>query len=105
MQQEGYKMHKWNSDGFPAVITLFSAPNYCGSYQNKAAVMILKNNGINLKCYGDSEAPYQLVDEINVFCWSIPFLAESVTSMLLLLLSKSKNYDIHEEKDSDEKME
>lgn len=67
--------------------------------------MIIKNNGIKIKCYGDSVAPYQLADEINVFCWSIPFLAESVTSMLLLLLSKSTNDDILEEKDSDEKME
>lgn len=64
--------------------------------------MIIKNNGIKIKCYGDSVAPYQLADEINVFCWSIPFLAESVTSMLLLLLSKSTNDDILEE---DEKME
>jgi serine/threonine-protein phosphatase 2B catalytic subunit len=28
---------------FPLVITVFSAPNYCGSYQNKAAIAISSN--------------------------------------------------------------
>jgi len=33
VQADGYKMHKWGSkDSFPYVITIFSAPNYCGSY-------------------------------------------------------------------------
>jgi len=31
-------MHKWNGDSdFPAVITIFSAPNYCDVYNNKGA--------------------------------------------------------------------
>jgi len=31
-------MHKWNGDeDFPAVITIFSAPNYCDVYNNKGA--------------------------------------------------------------------
>ena len=37
-QIEGYKMHKWNGEqDFPAVITIFSAPNYCDVYNNKGA--------------------------------------------------------------------
>ena len=39
-QLDGYKMHKWNeTDDFPLVITIFSAPNYCDSYNNKGAVI------------------------------------------------------------------
>ena len=39
-QLEGYKMHKWNGDKqFPAVITIFSAANYCDAYKNKGAVI------------------------------------------------------------------
>ena len=31
-------MHKWNGEqDFPAVITIFSAPNYCDVYNNKGA--------------------------------------------------------------------
>ena len=37
---EGFKMHKWNGDGqFPAVITIFSAANYCDAYNNKGAII------------------------------------------------------------------
>jgi len=44
VQLEGYKMHKWNgSANFPPVITVFSAPNYCGSYSNQAAVLVFKD--------------------------------------------------------------
>ena len=33
-------MHKWSgADKFPAVITIFSAPNYCDFYNNKGAVI------------------------------------------------------------------
>ncbi len=35
-----YKMHATNSKtGFPTVITIFSAPNYCDCYNNKAALL------------------------------------------------------------------
>jgi len=35
-QDAGYKMHrKVDKTGFPSVITLFSAPNYLGSYGNR----------------------------------------------------------------------
>lgn len=50
VQVDGFKMHRWGSkDSFPYVITIFSAPNYCGSYNNKAAVLLLKNNNLQLK--------------------------------------------------------
>ena len=33
-------MHRANErSGFPTVITIFSAPNYCDAYNNKAAVL------------------------------------------------------------------
>jgi serine/threonine-protein phosphatase 2B catalytic subunit len=33
-------MHKWKGEtSFPVVITIFSAPNYCDIYNNKAAVI------------------------------------------------------------------
>jgi len=39
-QLDGYKMSRWNGDTkFPAVITIFSAPNYCDVYKNKGAVI------------------------------------------------------------------
>jgi len=39
-QAEGFKMYKWlGGDKFPAVITIFSAPNYCDFYNNMGAVI------------------------------------------------------------------
>ena len=43
---EGYKMHMWGDKSvktlsFPSVVTIFSAPNYCGTYDNKGAYFIL----------------------------------------------------------------
>ncbi len=36
-------MHRWDGpSSFPYVITLFSAPNYCDYYSNKASVLILE---------------------------------------------------------------
>jgi len=41
----GYKLHQWNGPAeFPAVITIFSAPNYCDVYNNKAAVLRFEVN-------------------------------------------------------------
>ena len=38
-------MHKWGgSAAFPPVMTVFSAPNYCGTYNNKGAVILLEND-------------------------------------------------------------
>ena len=41
-QSNGYKMYHWGGKKqFPTVITIFSAPNYCDFYNNKAAVIRL----------------------------------------------------------------
>ena len=45
VQVDGYKMHRWGGhQAFPSVITVFSAPNYCGEYHNKGAVILIEND-------------------------------------------------------------
>ena len=40
VKQDGYEMHMWDGvDSFPLVITVFSAPNYCNSYQHSLLFM------------------------------------------------------------------
>jgi serine/threonine-protein phosphatase 2B catalytic subunit len=70
------------------VITIFSAPNYCGYYENKASVLIIDRGNLSLKQYEETEPPYRLPDNMDVFSWSVPFLAEKVTNMLFNLLKK-----------------
>ena len=87
VQIDGYKMHRWDGESsFPYVVTIFSAPNYCDYYSNKAAVLILKDEKISIKQYDQSEHPYFLPDQIDVFTWSLPFLADKVITMLQSLL-------------------
>jgi len=83
-QLDGYKMHKWKGNKeFPPVITIFSAANYCDSYNNKGAVIMFENNSLNVQQYKCSEHPYHLPDFMNAISWSIPFLCEKVTEMMV----------------------
>ncbi len=82
-------MHRWDGpQSFPYVITIFSAPNYCGYYENKASVLIIDKGNLSLKQYEESEPPYRLPDNMDVFSWSVPFLAEKVTNMLYNIVKK-----------------
>jgi len=90
-------MHKWGSkDSFPYVITIFSAPNYCGSYNNKAAVLILKQNNLQLKQYQEFEAPYRLPDNLNLISWSMPFLVEKMVAMFYQMLKMCSKAELAE---------
>lgn len=51
---EGFKRYAWgaskNAD-FPSIITIFSAPNYCGVYGNKGAILRVEKNTYKIKQY------------------------------------------------------
>jgi len=86
-QDAGYKMHRRNDKtGFPSVITLFSAPNYLDSYNNKAAILRYENNVINIRQFNCNPHPYFLPGFMNVFAWSLPFVAEKLGDLLLAFL-------------------
>jgi serine/threonine-protein phosphatase 2B catalytic subunit len=88
-------MHRWDGpQSFPYVITIFSAPNYCGYYDNKASVLIIDKGNLSLKQYEETEPPYQLPDNLDVFSWSVPFLAEKVTNMLYNIVKKGGEDDV-----------
>ena len=86
-QLEGYKMHTWNgNEQFPVVITIFSAPNYCDVYNNKGAIIQFQNNGLNILKFSFTGHPYMLPNFMDVFSWSVPFVAEKVVEMLINVL-------------------
>jgi len=98
-QLEGYKMHKTNeATGFPSVITIFSAPNYCDVYGNKGAILKFNHNTMNILQFHVSAHPYHLPNFMNVFTWSLPFMAEKVSEMLYFILQPLEN---EEDKDAD----
>jgi len=86
-QLEGYKMHTLNpATNFPAVITIFSAPNYCDVYNNKGALLKFVKNTLNILQFNCSPHPYHLPNFMDVFAWSMPFVIEKVTEMLFRVL-------------------
>jgi len=89
-QLEGYKMHRKDPvSGFPIVITIFSAPNYCDVYNNKGAILKFDNSTLNILQFNCSPHPYHLPNFMDVFQWSMPFVIEKVTEMLYYILQPS----------------
>merc|ERR1712187_1035810 len=89
-QLEGYKMHKTNpSTGFPAVITVFSAPNYCDCYNNKGAVLKFNNSTLNILQFNCSPHPYHLPNFMDICACSVPFVIEKGLDMLSNILQPS----------------
>ena len=83
-------MHRWGgAQAFPSVITVFSAPNYCGSYKNKGAVILIENDKMNIKQYKDVDQPFNLPNGLDRFSLSLPFLADKIGEMMDHLLKKN----------------
>ena len=58
--QKLVRSHKCKSEGYEIlgdIITMFSAPNYCDSVENKGAVIQLNGNHINIKQFTCSWYP------------------------------------------------
>uniref|UniRef100_A0A6B2KZW6 Serine/threonine-protein phosphatase n=1 Tax=Arcella intermedia TaxID=1963864 RepID=A0A6B2KZW6_9EUKA len=110
-QDAGYKMHKRNDrTGFPSLITLFSAPNYLDSYNNKGALMRYENNIINIRQFNASPHPYILPGFMNVFNWSLPFVAEKITELISVFQNlvddaQAEQQEIDRQKERDRKRE
>lgn len=80
-------MHRWGGEAaFPAIITIFSAPNYPrenpNNYGNKGAVVTLDGGRMGIKQYKAVDNPYMLPDNIDLFEWSLPFVFQKTQEIL-----------------------
>lgn len=101
-QDSGYRMYrKTRTTGFPSVMTIFSAPNYLDVYNNKAAVLKYESNVMNIRQFNCTPHPYWLPNFMDVFTWSLPFVGEKITDMLIAILNCCSKEELDEESDEE----
>lgn len=96
-QESGYQIYRKNkTTGFPSLITVFSAPNYLDTYNNFGAVLKFTEKTVNVRQFRHSPHPYLLPNFMDVFTWSLPFVGEKLTDMIIAMLSSCSDEELYD---------
>ncbi|EIM85718.1 Metallo-dependent phosphatase [Stereum hirsutum FP-91666 SS1] len=101
-QDTGYRMYrKARATGFPSVVTVFSAPNYLDVYNNKAAILKYDGSVFSIRQVNCTPHPYYLPNFMDAFTWSLPFVAQKITDMLIAVLNTCTKEELEESSDDE----
>ncbi|KAH8926775.1 Metallo-dependent phosphatase [Atractiella rhizophila] len=97
-QDAGYRCYRpGRTTPFPSLMTVFSAPNYLDVYNNKGAIIKYENNTVNIRQFNSSPHPYWLPNFMDVLTWSLPFVGEKITEMLIAILQICSDEELAED--------
>ncbi|ELP89503.1 serine/threonine protein phosphatase 2B catalytic subunit, putative [Entamoeba invadens IP1] len=95
VMEEGFKLHYFMQNiDLPPCITVFSAPNYCDAYQNKASVLKINTENICFEQFEYVDHPFNFPDFLDCFNYSLPSLMESLVLVLSELVVAVKEEDV-----------
>lgn len=81
VQYEGYRAYHWGNSIFPVLMTVFSAPNYCGHHQNKGAILKIHQNEIQIMQYSFTEKSELSLDFPDVFVATWEVLKDGINEI------------------------
>jgi serine/threonine-protein phosphatase 2B catalytic subunit len=96
VKQGGHSIYL-SYNGFPSVITVFSAPNYCDAYGNRGAVLRYDGSKLKIKTFAEQPHPYCLPNGMDGVNWSISFFSQKISELYLDLLREIANDGAAEE--------
>lgn len=107
VQKAGFKEHRFLKQREHAhLITVFSAPNYCDMYNNKAAFMLMLEDKYEFKQTVHVGHPYYLPNFMDGLTYSLPFVMENLSrlaeELMMICLPKA---DEHVPEDQEEEVE
>ena len=62
----------------------------------------MDEGNLSIKQFDETEVPYRLPDNMDIFSWSMPFVVEKVINMMLTILKKVGDQPDSEDEDVDE---
>jgi len=87
VQEDGYMEHFVTDESEIAmVLTIFSAPNYCGDYGNRGAFLQVLPERFVVQQFFEVPHPYVLSGFSDAVTWSLPLLLEGIVDILQKLV-------------------
>lgn len=78
VQDDGYKLYRAHpNNNYPCMIGVFSAPNACGSFDNKGVILRITKENLNFTQFFCSPHPFELRG-LNGITWSLPYLLDNL---------------------------